>query len=69
MLYTSALASPVPEKLQASKRVPCMKEIHSSAVGMFLKNQHSLKMSPINYNSSVDYKEKQFPIQDCLNPV
>lgn len=34
-----------------------------------LKNQHSLNMFRINYNLSVDYKKKQFPIQDFLNPL
>lgn len=59
---TSRLASLVPELFQDSKRVLGM--IHTS-FEIKKKNQHSLKISLVNYNSSVDYKGQQFPIQDC----
>jgi len=63
--YTSMLASLVLEVFQDSKRVLDM--MHTS-IGI-KKNQNSLKLSLINYNSSVDYKGQQFPIQDCLTPL
>lgn len=57
---------PKPEPFRDSKRV--LRVTEHSSIGIKTK-QHSLKMPLINYNSSVDYKGKQFPIQDRLNPV